>query len=220
MALVATLFGEQIQSGLCEAYASLASDFLKARGLPLLDASAPSTEIDEEISKTEDEIELTRESGSKVEMARARPIELFNNLRHIFVIIHAGGSLAQRGLRSLACAPTQQSSSGGDRVADLQGDGWVLEAYGGVSAKNNRKLVKALESLQRGLAKGGRAFLALRESATKSAAQQAVGDPWVYAQRRYKTKGGRVPVEAKGVVFGLQSGVVVIEVTFIDVPGE
>src|SRR5262249_33552856 len=67
-----------------------------------------------------------------IDQDHERPIEVFNNLGHMFVLLQAANILLEESLAPRVCAPTQQSDDGGRLIADLEGDNWALEAFGGV----------------------------------------------------------------------------------------
>ena len=94
-----------------------------------------------------------------------RPVEIFNALGHMEVLLAAIELLAalEPALKAHVCAPTQQytdsdeNTSDGDiasklgepRIADLQGEGFALEAYGGVNYRNNSKAALDFDLLRR-----------------------------------------------------------------------
>lgn len=119
-----------------------------------------------------------------------RPVEVFNALGHMEVLLAALDllSAAHPQLNSNACAPTQQytdsdenvpsldgaTNFGKPRIADLEGPGFVLEAYGGVNYRNNSKVALDFDLLRRiQIDKPGvRCFVCVRQEAIKGKARE------------------------------------------------
>lgn len=94
-----------------------------------------------------------------------RPVEVFNGLGHMEVLLAAIELLGDAApeLKPNVCAPTQQYTDSDDnasegtcgsnidepRIADLQGAGFALEAYGGVNYRNNSKAALDFDLLGR-----------------------------------------------------------------------
>jgi hypothetical protein len=112
-----------------------------------------------------------------------RPVEVFNGLGHMEVLLAAIELLgvAAPELKPSVCAPTQQYTDSDDnapegecdsnldepRIADLQGTGFALEAYGGVNYRNNSKAALDFDLLRRIRAEASesRCFVCIRREA-------------------------------------------------------
>jgi hypothetical protein len=112
-----------------------------------------------------------------------RPVEVFNGLGHMEVLLAAIELVSVAGpeLKPSVCAPTQQYTDSDDnasegecnsnldepRIADLQGAGFALEAYGGVNYRNNSKAALDFELLRRIQAEAPetRCFVCIRREA-------------------------------------------------------
>jgi hypothetical protein len=169
--LVKTLRGPDIAAKLREAYVVLARAYLNRRAGDVEDAEwverASSPELYAAVMKSEGPIDLSAAilACEWVGAVRAPPAEVFNQLCHMSVLIAAADVMAALGLVPNISAPTQQAADeAGRRIPDLGGDGWFLEAYGGVCYKNNGKLAKDLRALKRCSDESGNArlFLACR----------------------------------------------------------
>lgn len=95
-----------------------------------------------------------------------RPVEVFHNLGQMEVLIASIAIVRQLELEPLVSAPTQQSKDeDGNEIADLQGEGFVLEAYGGQKCDSNQKIFEDLCTLAQNASPGRRQFLAFRRTA-------------------------------------------------------
>jgi len=95
-----------------------------------------------------------------------RPIEVFNNLGQMEVLVAAIDILHDTGRIPDRCAPTQQSKDDDYQdIPDLAGPDWSLEAFGGHNYGNNKKLIEDLCSLYQRYTSGDTVFLAFRDAA-------------------------------------------------------
>jgi hypothetical protein len=215
MTLVRTLHGDTLHRDLKRAYAVLATALLQHRGgccvnfdgadVVALDAAVCATEQPVNLRPVRAECDLISTDGE-------RPGEIFNNLGHMFVLSQAIAILQERcSLVSRMCAPTQQSGHEGQRIADLQGDGWVLEAFGGLDVSNNGKLAKDLRTLSVCRIAVSRTFLATREVAWPSLRSLNEGQSRQISARCSRSHGGPFRAGASVRVRGRLNGVVVLE---------
>ena len=221
MTLVRTLHGDSIPDDLRRAYVALATAFLRHRGGSgvasetidpyLLDSAVCSTELHVDLRQTHEHCDL-------ITTDEERPGEIFNNLGHMFVLLQAILILAKEcSLMPRLCAPTQQSDHEGRRIADLEGEGWVLEAFGGSNIKNNGKLAKDLRTLSGGVPQCHRTFLAFRTSAWPASQTWDAAVVQPISHRCAPSKGGPFTAHARGQVRGRLNGVTVLEVSEINV---
>jgi hypothetical protein len=169
--LVQTLRGENIDEQLRQAYTVLAKAYLRRRTRGIEDPDDASLQaLQAAVRESEEPVDLTEamQSCEWIKAPSERPGEIFDQLCHMSVLISAVTGLATCGLYPNICAPTQQSTdTDGQRIPDLGGADWFLEAYGGVNYKNSGKLAKDLRSLARwsGTSSTARTFLACHDSA-------------------------------------------------------
>ena len=168
--LVGTIRGDHLQERLARAYVILGHAFLSHRNRleAIADRCLEPADLDHYITRTEKKIDL-RAAKAECDLIGPdyeRPSEVFNNLRHMFVLLTAVSILKRAGFRPTSCAPTQQSRHQGERLCDLQGDDWVLEAFGGVDIRNNGKLAKDFRTLSNHYGQK-RTLLAVREDALR-----------------------------------------------------
>ncbi|MGO9119174.1 MAG: hypothetical protein ACLQPD_16400 [Desulfomonilaceae bacterium] len=211
MTLVRTLKGDSIRTDLERAYIALSRVLLSHRGggsFSVKEAADPML-LDELLCSTELPVDLrvVRATCDLIAQDEERPGEIFNNLCHMFVLMQAATIMTEDlSLKPLACAPTQQSD-----CSDLEGSGWVLEAFGGVNVSNNGKLAKDLRELARSASAGNRVFLAVREDAWRL--------PRGLPDREWRnitaqcplSHGGPFSMSAKVTLRGRRNGVAVIE---------
>lgn len=222
--LVATLHGNAILDDLDLAYRTLARALLAYRSRTEPTAGAvDAASLDQAVCQTEAVIDLRPAQAAcpMISASSERPGELFNNLGHIFVLLQAVSILQERcSLVPTWCAPAQQSSHEGLPIADLEGDGWALEAYGGANVRNNSKLALDLRSLSLVKPTLHRTFLAFRENAYRSIA--AVPD-WGEVRLRATCsprQGAPFATQTLATVVGRRHGVVVLETDAIEVTGD
>ncbi len=218
--LVRTLVGAEIQVGLRSAYLALAQAYLRHRGGTRLETSdgAEPQDIDHLVCGTEEPIDLrdTRKECAWINTDFERPVEVFNNLGHLFVLLETVPLLASQGFVSDVCAPTQQSrDSDGVAVPDLSGKGWALEAFGGVNIANNAKLARDLRSLW-GFAPR-RALLACRRIAWPPLDRLPLGQAIQVRATCKKKHGGMFDASAVVLPFARSDGVLVVEMQGITV---
>ncbi len=219
MTLVKTLQGDALESDLLRAYEALARAFLSHRGkgcdnLEKSDAIG----LDASVCGTERPVDLreTRAVCDLIETDCERPGEIFNNLGHMFVLLQAIAVLRDElSLIASLCAPTQQSGHNGQRIADLQGNGWILEAFGGFDVANNGKLAKDLRSLC--ARPNVRAFIAVREAAWPSIGTALNGSFVDIRARCSRSHGGPFTATARACPQGRRNGVAVVEVLRISI---
>jgi hypothetical protein len=170
--LVKTLCGTEINR-LEDAYVALASDLL-AQSNRIPECTVNSFDylnIRDRVLRRERPVNLTaaQKACSLIAAKSERPIEIYNNLCHMEVLIAAITVVRRAGLSPTTCAPTQQSVGDNQEViADLQGHDWVLEAFGGFNCKSNQKIFEDLTTLNHWSAMQKR-FLAFRKEAWKAA---------------------------------------------------
>ena len=225
MTLVRTLHGDSITNDLRRAYVALATAFLRHRGGG--DVGSETTDpclLDSAVCTTELHLDLrqTREHCDLITTDEERPGEIFNNLGHMFVLLQAIPILSEKcSLLPQICAPTQQSRHEGRRIADLEGKGWVLEAFGGSNIINNGKLAKDLRTLSGGATRCHRTFLAFRTSAWPESQTWDTAVVQPISHQCAPSHGGPFSVQALGQMRGQLNGVTVLEVSEINVlPGE
>lgn len=217
MTLVRNLSGNSICEDLTRVYIALSTAFLRHQGggSVALETTDPYL-LDSAVCATEKHIDLrqTREDCDLIATDEERPVEVFNNLGHIFVLLQAVHILKKCSLIPSLCAPTQQSNHEGERIGDLRGEGWVLEAFGGSNIKNNAKIAKDLRTLSLRANGGDRTFLAFRKSAWPEwddTTAQSI------SERCAPSHGGPFTARARGQVRGSQNGVTVLEVSEITI---
>jgi len=224
MTLVSTLQGDSILDDLRSAYVALATTFLRHRGgggvaFETIDPCS----LDSIVCATEQHIDLrqTRKVCNLIATDKERPGEVFNNLGHIFVLLQAIIILAEEcSLKPLLCAPTQQSDHNGEQIADVQGEGWMLEAFGGSDIKNNGKLAKDLRKLSLLTTKENHTFLAFRTSAWPTSENWNKADKQSISHRCAPSHGGPFSAHATAQLRGRLKGVTVLEISGINVlPG-
>jgi hypothetical protein len=220
MTLVHTLHGDSIPDDLCRAYVALATAFLRHRGGGgvasetidpcLLDSAVCATELPVDLRQTREHCDL-------ITTDEERPGEIFNNLGHMFVLLQAIPILAECSLMPRLCAPTQQSDHEGRRIADLEGEGWALEAFGGSNITNNGKLAKDLRTLSGGATECHRTFLAFRTLAWPASQKWDAAVVQPISHRCARSHGGPFSAHARGQVRGRLNDVTVLEVSEINV---
>lgn len=215
MTLVRTLHGATLRTDLQRAHVALSRALLEHRGGARNCAeTSDSVALDAIVGATELPVDLraVRNQCDLVTQDEERPIEIFNNLGHMFVLLQAAIILSEDcGLTPLLCAPTQQSEHEGRRMFDLEGDRWVLEAFGGVDVTNNGKLAKDLRRLAQGKTAGKRAFLALREVAWPGLRKLPDGTRRSMPARCSRPHGGPFQMDATVQRIGRRHGVTVLE---------
>jgi len=221
MTLVRTLQGENLVGDLERAYVALAGALLRHRagGCAALEGVNP-VWIDEVVCATEQRVDLraTRAVCPLIGADHERPGEIFNNLGHMFVLLQAMSILREKcSLEAVKCAPTQQSKHDGERMADLQGQTWALEAYGGIDIANNDKLALDLRTLSLRRAPVSRAFLACREIAFSAVSKLPDGAARQVNDICALRRGGPFSAEASVRVIGRLNGVVVLEVESVSI---
>jgi hypothetical protein len=219
MTLVRNLEGEPIGNDLRRAYIALATAFLRHRGggEGALNVADPCL-LDSAVCATELPIDLrrTREQCDLIATDEERPIEIFNNLGHMFVLLQAIPVLGTAGLSiPRFCSPTQQAEHEGMRIADLEGEGWALEAFGGSNITNNGKLAKDLRTLSERAKQHQRTFLAFRSSAWPSTRKWNVGIGNAVKHRCSPAHGGPFSATSQGRLIERLNEVTVIEVSEI-----
>jgi len=148
-------------------------------------------------------------------------VEVYNNLGQIEVLIAAVEILRNSELYPQICAPTQQSTDqDGNEISDLQGEGWRLEAYGGLNCKSNQKLFEDLCTLHQSSHENERLFLAFRLCAWQAAykSKQLKQNANVQVQGTTKKSrprygGKKVKVSANLELVGEDDSICVVEVT-------
>ncbi len=219
--LVRTLEAATIASDLERAFVALSRAYLVHRGggCPTEPVTSPGR-LDALVRKTEEPIDLkpVRTECPLITTDRERPIEVFNNLGHMFVLLDAIPVLRAAGLEPTTCAPTQQSSDGaGQGIPDLGGPTWTLEAYGGTDITNNGKLAKDLRYLATWGAVGRRTFLACRRSAWPAVASLTADDFKLVKARCGPKQGGPIKASARARLLGQSEEVAVVELDAIEI---
>jgi hypothetical protein len=223
--LVQTLRGEDIDEKLRQAYAALAKAYLRHRSRGIDDIDDASLQaLQAAVLESEERVDLSEamQSCEWIKAPSERPGEIFDQLCHMSVLIGAATGLATCGLYPNICAPTQQSAdTDGQRIPDLGGTDWFLEAYGGVNYKNGGKLAKDLRSLARwsGTSSTSRTFLACRKSAwpRKSISESEFT---AITHRCPKVHGGPFRATAESKLFHASSEVYVVQVRGITITEE
>lgn len=224
MTLVQNLKGDSIGGDLRVSYAALAAAYLHHRsgGIKSLDA-VDCLSLDIAVRSTETHIDLTdtRKTCPFIGTDSERPGEVFNNLNHMYVLIQATEFLAGKyGFQPTFCSPTQQSDQDGARIADLEGENWALEAYGGGDLLNNGKLAKDLRTLAGRAAIGNRTFLAFRTESYSQVSRWPTENDTSVRARCSKAHGGPFTATADARLQGHLNGVSVIEVYRINIIAE
>jgi hypothetical protein len=217
--LVRTLQGPTIASDLERAFVALSRAYLDHRGggcsvHPVTEAER----LDSLVRRAEEPIDLKllRVECPLIGTDSERPIEVFNNLGHMFVLLHAIRVLHAAGLAATACAPTQQSSDeAGQGIPDLSGTAWALEAYGGTDITNNGKLARDLRYLASWAAVGRRTFLACRSSAWRVLLSISADKPSPIAAWCSRKHGGPIRASASARLLARSEQVAVVEVEAI-----
>ena len=221
MALVRNLVGQSIPHDLLRAYTALATAFLRHRGGGNIETEeADCCSLDATVRATEFPVDLrgVRNQCELIENDEERPSEIFNNLGHMFVLLQAIPILSERhGFVPRFCSPTQQSDHEGTRIADLEGDGWALEAYGGEDINNNGKLAKDLRTLESRARQGHRTFLAFRSLSFRTAGTRNQNEQYEVQHRCSPSHGGPFTSRGQAQTQGQLNGVTVIEVSQIRV---
>jgi hypothetical protein len=172
--LIKTLFGDDLNR-LEEAYIVLAEAYLQHRtgqtgpGTPEGNFAA----LRDRVLASEAPVNVGQLCKPKCDLINTdyeRPIELFNNLGQVEVLIAAIKIMRSIDLPPTKSAPTQQShDDDGNSVSDLEGNGWKLEAFGGHNCTSNQKLFEDLCTLKTTRENEGRMFLAFRQQAWQAA---------------------------------------------------
>jgi len=219
--LVKTLDGAEIERDLEHAFVTLARIYLAHRGGGGHDEPDLNPQrLDLLVRRTESPIDLSeaRKLCAMIDAISERPIEVFNNLGHVFVLLEAIRLVRGRGLEPTWCAPTQQSTDGlGQSTPDLRGGDWALEAYGGSDISNNGKLAKDLRFLQTWRAAGKRTFIACRRDAwriAESLSEHVVQRTSSLCSAKH---GGPFRASAQVTLFARSAKVAVIEVDEIEI---
>ncbi len=167
--LVRTLVGPADINRLPEAYTVLARAYLTHRaGGSDESASYDYQRLTRSVLASEEPIQVAalRSQCDLITTDIERPGEVFHNLGQMEVLIASTHIMRRLGLEPLMSAPTQQSKDDdGNEIADMQGDGWLLEAYGGQKCDSNQKVFEDLCTLAQNASSGRRLFLAFRKTA-------------------------------------------------------
>lgn len=216
MPLVRTLSGKPIYDDLRRAYVTLAQTFLQHRGGgDVTTETDDPCALDSAVCQTELHVDLreAQKQCNLIDTPCERPVEIFNNLNHMFVLLQEIPILAEQcSLQPLFCAPTQQSDH-----ADLEGEKWSSEAFGGMNITNNGKLAKELRTLSKAASLGHRTFLAFRTVALPRSEAWNGATVHAISGRCAKPHGGPFVASAQGSLIGRLNGVTVIEVQGINV---
>ena len=224
--LIRTLNNPEELGRLPEAYCVLAKAYLEHRSghMAGVGSHVPFSYNDLRIvvvrSESEVSLKSLKHECDLIDAEVERPVELFNNLGQIEVLIAAINTLGQFGLEAQRGAPTQQSrDSSGMEVADLEGDGWKLEAYGGQKCSSNKKLYEDICTLNQACRSGERMFLAFRRSAwdaTYKTRRLSTREPTSVVgttrKARARYRGKKVSVSANLTLIGELEGVCVCKV--------
>jgi len=224
MTLVRNLAGPNIASDLCSAYKSLATCYLQHRsGLAASQSPDDISCFDSAIRATEEPIDL-RELRTRCELIgndSERPVEVYNNLGHMFVLLKCIPILSSAGLSAPDfCSPTQQADHEGSRIADLEGKGWALEAYGGGNIMNNGKLAKDLRTLAGRANPETRIFLAFRQLALPRSIEWVSSQVIELKQNCPPSHGGPFKAVSRAQLLETQNGVSVFELFDIAIGSE
>jgi hypothetical protein len=218
--LVDTLRGDAIPRDLDLAYRTLARALLAHRSRSEAGGGVDAASLDRAVCETEAVMDLKDAQAicPRISAPSERPGEVFDNLGHMFVLLQAVSILREEcSLTPTCCAPTQQSKHEGVRIADLEGDGWALEAYGGVDVRNNSKLALDLRALFLVKPTLPRTFLAFRESAFGPVTKVTDGGTVQLSTMCPARRGGPFAAQATATVVGRLNGVVVLETGPIEV---
>jgi hypothetical protein len=173
--LIRTLVGKKDLDRLEEAYIVLAEAYLQHRTGQTNSRSGGTgfEALRQRVLASEAKVNIRERCGQLCDLINTdyeRPVELFNNLGQVEVLIAAIKIMRELKLPPTKSAPTQQSQDDdGNSVADLEGDGWKLEAYGGHNCKSNQKLFEDLCTLKSTQKNQSRMFLAFRKDAWQAA---------------------------------------------------
>jgi len=173
--LIQTLIGDEELDQLENAYVVLAEAYLEHRaGRANADEDQSSFEtLRTRVLASEDRVPVGKMCRAKCPLITAeeeRPIELFNNLGQIEVLIAAIKIMRDLKRPPTQSAPTQQSKDDdGNDLSDLEGLGWKLEAFGGQNCTSNQKLFEDLCTLKSSAVDGDDLFLAFRRTAWSEA---------------------------------------------------
>ncbi len=167
--------GDEDLDRLSEAYVVLAEAYLAHRTGRTDSSNEDSSfaSLRKRVLASEENLDIGVECKLKCDLInteKERPIELFNNLGQVEVLIAAIKIMRDIGLRPIKSAPTQQSQDDeGNGVSDLEGDSWKLEAFGGQNCTSNQKLFEDLCTLKTTRRNEDRMFLAFRKAAWDAA---------------------------------------------------
>lgn len=220
MTLVQNIKGDSICDDLQRSYAALAVAYLRHRSGGIKSTeSVDCVSLDIAVRSTETHIDLTdtRRACPLIGADSERPGEVFNNLNHMFVLLQATEILlGKHGFRPTFCSPTQQSYQDGARIADLEGDNWALEAYGGGDLSNNGKLAKDLRTLASRAQIGNSTFFAFRRESYNQISEWSPDEVNFFRGRCSKAHGGPFTATASARLQGQLNGVSVVEVFSIE----
>jgi hypothetical protein len=167
--LIRTLVGPAEINRLQEAYTVLARAYLSHRaGGSAERASNDYQGLTRSVLASEEPIQVAelRSQCDLITTDIERPGEIFHNLGQMEVLIASIEIMRRLGLEPIFSAPTQQSKDDdGNEIADMQGDGWVLEAYGGHKCDSNKKVFEDLCTLAQNASSGRRLFVSFRRTA-------------------------------------------------------
>lgn len=227
--LIRTLVGDNDLNRLEEAYIVLAEAYLAHRNGQTKPAAAESNFeiLRDRVLASESRVNVGQLCKPKCDLISTdyeRPIELFNNLGQVEVLIAAIKIMRSIGLPPTKSAPTQQSNDDqGNSVADLEGDGWKLEAFGGHNCTSNQKLFEDLCTLKTSQEKDGRMFLAFRQQAwcaayrTKKLSMDSTTSVGGTTKKlRLDFENRKVNVQADILLKGTQDDIYVCEVIRLD----
>jgi hypothetical protein len=227
--LIRTLVSEEDLNRLEEAYIVLAEAYLQHRTGQAISATVGIGfgALRKRVLASEDSVNigaLCRPQCDLINTDYERPVELFNNLGQVEVLIAAIKIMRKLGLPPTKSAPTQQSQDhDGNSVSDLEGDGWKLEAFGGHNCTSNQKLFEDLCTLKATQRNQSRMFLAFRQDAWRAAYKTKTLSLQVAASVGGTTKKTRpdfnnrkVNVQAEIQLRGIEDGICVCEVLKLD----
>jgi hypothetical protein len=180
--------GRTVQAKLETAFCVLAGalrNHLATRTIATRESGKTWKEVATAIRSLEEPIDLSGACRACPDITgrQERPVEVFNGLGHMEVLLAAIELLgvADPELKPSTCAPTQQYTDSDEnisegecdsnldepRIADLQGAGFALEAYGGVNYRNNSKAALDFDLLRRIRAEAPetRCFVCIRREA-------------------------------------------------------
>jgi hypothetical protein len=171
--LIRTLSGKADLDRLSDAYVVLAQAYLAHRAQITDRESIDFDSLRDRVLASEATVlvgELCKSECDLIDTEEERPVELYNNLGQIEVLIAAIIIMRSKGLTPTKSAPTQQSQDPeGNDVSDLEGDDWKLEAFGGQNCKSNQKIFEDLCTLKTSRTSEQRMFLGFREAAWTAA---------------------------------------------------